>query len=165
MTVTISFDLDAELTSVDVIDASTTLLDLLRSRRGKTGTHAGCRNGDCGACTVLLDGEAYKSCLVPAWRADGTSVRTIQGLTANGEQLHPVQQAFRDEDGFQCGFCLAGPVLCLTALLSADPSPSGKSMVDSLAGNLCRCTGYQQIMTAAHAAVTLHNGANANEIA
>ena len=162
MTVTTAFTLDAEPVSVSVTDASTTLLDLLR-QLGRTGTHAGCRNGDCGACTVLIDGEAYKSCLVPAYRADGTSVRTIQGLTANGERLHPVQQAFRDEDGFQCGFCLAGPVLCLTALLAADPDPAPESIVDSLAGNLCRCTGYQQIMTAARAAVTRHNGAGSEE--
>ncbi|WP_236787875.1 (2Fe-2S)-binding protein [Amycolatopsis sp. GM8] len=152
MTLTVDFTLDGAATSITVTEAAITLLDILRQQLGKTGTRAGCRNGDCGACTVLIDGEAYKSCLVPAWRVTGTTVETIQGLAPNGEPLHPVQQAFRNEDGFQCGFCLAGSVLCLVSLLRTNPDPTDQSIVDSLVGNLCRCTGYQQIMTAARAA-------------
>lgn len=154
MTITITFTLDAEPTTIAINDVSETLVDVLRKQLRKTGTHVGCRNGDCGACTVLINGDAYKSCLVPAWRVEGLAVETIQGIASTDGVLHPVQQAFRDEDGFQCGFCLAGPVMCMVSLLRADPAPSEDSIVASLTGNLCRCTGYQQIMTAARSAAS-----------
>jgi carbon-monoxide dehydrogenase small subunit len=125
-------------------DGGKALVDLLRDDLDLTGTHVGCRNGDCGACTVLVDGEPVKSCLVPCARAEGREVETLEGL-ATGEALHPVQQAFWDANAFQCGFCLSGSVLCTVALLRAEPSPSAEEIEDALAGNLCRCTGYQQI--------------------
>ncbi|GAA1828212.1 (2Fe-2S)-binding protein [Pseudonocardia ailaonensis] len=134
-------------------DPTESLARALR-RAGRTGTHIGCANGDCGACTVLIDGEAFKSCIVPAWRAEQRSVRTIQGLAPVDGDLNRVQQAFRSEDGFQCGFCLAGPVMCLQELVDGDPEPSDDAVRSALAGNLCRCTGYQQILRAARAAVS-----------
>jgi aerobic carbon-monoxide dehydrogenase small subunit len=150
---TIRFTVDKQPATIDNCPADATLLDVLRTVLGKTGTRAGCRNGDCGACTVLIDDEAFKSCVVPGWRVEDCNVETIEGLVTDDGRLHHVQKSFRDEVGFQCGFCLAGPILCLVALLRADPAPSDESVADSLAGNLCRCTGYQQIMRAARAAV------------
>jgi len=149
---TTDFTVDGKSATVTEYRSDTTLLDILRIRLGKTGTHVGCRNGDCGACTVLIDGDPYKSCVVPAWRVEGCEVETIQGLLDEDGSLHHVQRSFRDEVGFQCGFCLAGPIMCTVALLRADPNPSEQAIVDSLAGNLCRCTGYQQIMRAARSA-------------
>jgi carbon-monoxide dehydrogenase small subunit len=124
------------------------LVDLLREDLGLRGTHVGCRNGDCGACTVLLDGAAYKSCLMPCHRAQGRHVETLEGLTRNGA-LNPVQRAFWDDNAFQCGFCLSGHILCTVGMLRSNPAPCRDDVEDALAGNLCRCTGYQQILRAA----------------
>jgi carbon-monoxide dehydrogenase small subunit len=117
-----------------------TLLELLR-REGFVGVKKGCEAGDCGACTVLLDGRAVNACLVLAVKADGTSVVTIEGV-ADGGQLHPVQEAFLDAGAVQCGYCTPGMVLSAIDLLSRNPSPSEPEIRDAIAGNLCRCTGY-----------------------
>lgn len=130
-----------------VADPGRPLVDLLREDLGLTGPRLGCRNGDCGACTVLLDGEPCKACLLPSARADGRAVTTLEGLAADG-QLHPVQEAFWQHNAFQCGFCLSGQVLCAVALLRRDPDPDDGAIDAALAGNICRCTGYQQIRTA-----------------
>jgi aerobic-type carbon monoxide dehydrogenase small subunit (CoxS/CutS family) len=124
------------------------LVDVLRDDLGLRGTHVGCRNGDCGACTVLIEGAAYKSCLVPCHRASGKRVETLEGLAREGE-LHPVQRAFWEHNAFQCGFCLSGQVLCTVEVLRAQPHPEKAAIIEALAGNLCRCTGYQQILHAA----------------
>ena len=124
------------------------LVDFLRDDLQLRGTHVGCRNGDCGACTVLIDGKPYKSCLVPSHRADGCQVETLEGL-AKDRELHPVQRIFWESNAFQCGFCLSGNVLCTVALLRNKPDASLGEVKEALAGNLCRCTGYQQIVAAA----------------
>jgi len=123
------------------------LAEVLRTDLGLTGTHLGCRNGDCGACTVLIDGDPFKSCLVPAGRVRGHTVETIENL-ATGDQIHPVQQQFWDANAFQCGFCLAGQLLCTVATLRARPAAGPQDLHEALAGNLCRCTGYQQVRQA-----------------
>lgn len=144
--------LDGEQVNVDV-DHGRSLVDVLRLDLGKRGTHLGCGNGDCGACTVLIDGDTYKACLVPCGRADTRRVDTVEGLADKGV-LHPVQQAFWDANAFQCGFCLPGHLLC-TVALSRTAGPATAAEVDeAIAGNLCRCTGYQQIRRAALAATS-----------
>lgn len=127
------------------------LADLLRERLDLTGTHLGCEQGVCGACTVLLDGEAVRSCLLFAVQADGHRVTTIEGI-ADGDRLSPIQQAFNEHHAMQCGFCTAGFVVSATALLAERPSPSEDEVLDVLGGNLCRCTGYQNIIAAVHSA-------------
>ena len=129
-------------------DPGAPLVHVLREDARLRASHVGCGNGDCGACTVLIDGEPYKSCLVPAARIAGKRVETLEGLSPRGE-LHPVQKAFWDHNAFQCGFCLAGQVLCTVALLRKKQNPTRGDIEEALAGNLCRCTGYQQIVTAA----------------
>lgn len=125
-----------------------TLADAIREDFDLTGTHLGCEHGVCGACTVLLDGEAVRSCLMFAVQADGHSVTTVEGLTpANGE-LTDVQRAFRRFHGLQCGFCTPGFIVSVTALLDANPDPSEEDIREGLSGNLCRCTGYQGILNA-----------------
>jgi carbon-monoxide dehydrogenase small subunit len=133
------------------VEPRLTLADFLRDRCHLTGTHLGCEHGVCGACTVLLDGEAVRSCLVFAVQADGAEVTTIEGVAADGE-LFPVQAAFRDEHGLQCGFCTPGFVLSATAFLRDHPDPTDDEIRTGLSGNLCRCTGYQGILAAIRAA-------------
>ncbi|HXG53055.1 MAG TPA: (2Fe-2S)-binding protein [candidate division Zixibacteria bacterium] len=123
------------------------LVDFLRDTLGLTGTHVGCDTSICGACTVLLDGAAVKSCTVLAVQADGAEVLTIEGL-ARGEKLHPIQQAFWDRHGLQCGFCTPGMILTSYQLLRRNPNPSEAEIRHALDGNLCRCTGYQHIVDA-----------------
>lgn len=130
------------------VDPGKPLVDLLRDDLQLRGTHVGCRNGDCGACTVLIDGTPYKSCLMPSHRAAGCAVETLEGLAPEGE-LHPVQKIFWESNAFQCGFCLSGNILCTVALLRNKPEAGLADVKEALAGNLCRCTGYQQIMAAA----------------
>ncbi len=125
-----------------------TLADSLRERSGLTGLHLGCEHGVCGACTVLLDGEAVRACLTFAVQADGASVTTIEGLAPDETTLHPVQQAFRETHGLQCGFCTPGFVLSVAAFLRDNPDPSDEEIREGLSGNLCRCTGYQGIVRA-----------------
>ena len=130
----------------------TTLADFLRVSCGLTGTHLGCEHGACGACTVLLDGDAVRSCLVYAVQADGASVTTIEGIAGPDGELSPVQQAYRDHHGLQCGFCTPGFVLTTTALLRDNPDPTEDDIRVGLSGNVCRCTGYQGIFAAVRAA-------------
>ncbi len=133
------------------VEPRLTLADFLRDRCHLTGTHLGCEHGVCGACTVLLDGEAVRSCLVFAVQADGAEVTTIEGVAVDGE-LSPVQAAFRDQHGLQCGFCTPGFVLSATAFLRDNPDPTDDEIRTGLSGNLCRCTGYQGILAAIRAA-------------
>jgi aerobic carbon-monoxide dehydrogenase small subunit len=127
------------------------LVQYLRDAVGLTGTNVGCDTSSCGACTVLVDGESVKSCTMLAVQADGSEVTTIEGL-AEGEQLHPVQQAFRDEHGLQCGFCTPGMVMAAVSLLREQPNPTEADVREGLEGNLCRCTGYHNIVRAVLAA-------------
>lgn len=134
------------------------LIDVLRGPLGLTGTHAGCDTAQCGACTVLLDGVAVKSCNVLAQQAAGCSVTTIEGL-AQGTEPHPLQQAFIDCHGLQCGFCTPGMIMSAACLLTTTPSPSDAQVVEALEGNLCRCTGYVNIVAAVRqAAEVLQKG-------
>jgi carbon-monoxide dehydrogenase small subunit len=133
------------------IEARLTLADFLREECRLTGTHLGCEHGVCGACTVLIDGAAVRSCLVFAVQADGAEVTTVEGLAADGE-LTPVQEAFRDCHGLQCGFCTPGFVVSVTAFLRDNPSPTDQQIREGLSGNICRCTGYQGIIKAVHQA-------------
>ena len=129
------------------VEPNTTLVDLLRIHLGLTGTKKGCDLGDCGACTVLLDGKAVNSCLVLAVQAGGRTVQTIEGLeTAQG--LHPLQQAFIEKGAIQCGFCSSGMILSAKELLERTPSPGEPEIRRAISGNLCRCTGYQKIIEA-----------------
>jgi carbon-monoxide dehydrogenase small subunit len=133
------------------VEARMTLADFLREQLGLTGTKLGCEHGVCGSCTVLWDGAAVRSCLVLAAQADGANLTTIEGL-ATGEAMHPVQQAFWEHHGLQCGFCTPGMVLTAVALLEENPDPSEQEIREALSGNLCRCTGYQNIVRAVRAA-------------
>lgn len=139
---------------------ATLLIDLLRGPLALTGTHAGCDTAQCGACTVLLDGQAVKSCSVLAVQAQGGSVTTVEGL-AQGEALHPIQQAFMDCHGLQCGFCTPGMMMTSACLLAKNPKPSEAQIVDALEGNLCRCTGYVNIVAAVKQASAVMAGEQA----
>jgi carbon-monoxide dehydrogenase small subunit len=129
------------------VDPRTLLVHAIRERVGLTGTHVGCLTGDCGACTVVVDGQTTKSCSVLALSADGADVETIESL-ADGDELHPVQQAFWDEFGFQCGFCLPGMLLTARELVESTPDPTDDDIHRAINGNLCRCTGYNTIVAA-----------------
>ena len=133
-------------TTADV-EPATLLVDLLRSTLKLTGTHVGCDTSQCGACTVWVDGRSVKSCTMLAVEADGAAVTTIEGLEKNG-QLHPMQEAFRECHGLQCGFCTPGMVMSATDLLRNEPNPSESTIRHWLEGNICRCTGYQNIVKA-----------------
>jgi carbon-monoxide dehydrogenase small subunit len=129
------------------------LVYFLREQLGLTGTNVGCDTSSCGACTVLLDGESAKSCTVLAVQADGAEVTTIEGLATNGE-LHPVQRAFHEQHALQCGYCTPGMVLAVVGILTENPNPSEAEIREQLEGNLCRCTGYHNIVKAVQAAAT-----------
>jgi len=135
------------------VEARTLLVDLLRDEMRLTGTHVGCDTCQCGACVVHVDGRSVKSCALLAVQADGTEVRTIEGL-ADGETLHPLQAAFKQEHGLQCGFCTPGMIMSAADLLNRNPDPSETEIRDWLEGNLCRCTGYQNIVKAIQTAAT-----------
>jgi len=136
---------------------NTLLVDLIRDDLGLTGTHVGCDTSQCGCCTVHVDGEAVKSCTMLAAQAQGAQVLTIEGL-AQGEALHPVQQAFSACHGLQCGYCTPGMIMASVQLLHRHPQPSDEQIVEGLAGNLCRCTGYVNIVAAVKAAAGLMAG-------
>jgi len=127
------------------VDPRTALVDLLRDGLGLTGTHIGCEQGVCGACTVLVDGTSVLSCLMLAVQADGCEVATVEGL-ASGPELHPLQEAFWEKQGLQCGFCTPGMLMRAKEILASDPAPTAESVREAIAGNLCRCTGYQFIV-------------------
>jgi carbon-monoxide dehydrogenase small subunit len=141
----LSFVLNGSLVSLS-IEGHDLLIDVLRGPLGQTGTKESCGKGECGACTVLIDGRPVNACLYPATEAEGRSVTTIEGLLSPGNTLSPVQEAFVQEGGTQCGFCAPGMILSATALLERTTEPSEEEIVDALAGNLCRCTGYVQIV-------------------
>src|SRR3954467_11058736 len=133
------------------VEPRKTLVDVIRDECGQTGTHIGCEHGVCGACTVLLDGEPVLSCLMFAVQAAGKRIRTVEGL-ADGDRLHPMQQAFMDHHGLQCGFCTPGFLMLAVGVLEREPDISDEDLVDVLSSNLCRCTGYQNIIKAVRAA-------------
>jgi len=134
------------------VEARTLLVHYLRNAAGLTGTNVGCDTTSCGACTVLLNGESVKSCTVLAAQADGAEVTTIEGLALDDGRLNPVQQAFQDHHGLQCGYCTPGMVMAITSLLAENPDPTEEDIRRGLEGNLCRCTGYHNIVEAAMAA-------------
>ena len=134
------------------VEPRRTLADFIRERCHLTGTHLGCEHGVCGACTVLLDGDAVRSCLVFAVQAHGAEVTTIEGVSGPDGDLSAVQAAFRDEHGLQCGFCTPGFVMSVTAFLRDNPTPTDEEIREGLSGNFCRCTGYQGIINAVHRA-------------
>lgn len=144
MTTTVSMTLNGEPVSATV-EPRTLLVSLLRDILGKTGTHVGCDTSQCGACVVHVNGESVKSCTMLAVQAQGAEVRTIEGL-ADGETLHPMQQAFRNNHGLQCGFCTPGMIMSALDLVQRHPDPSDTQIREWLEGNLCRCTGYHNIV-------------------
>ena len=133
------------------VEPRRTLADAIRQDCGQTGTHIGCEHGVCGACTVLVEGEPVRSCLMFAVQAEGKAIRTIEGL-ADGDELHPLQQAFMDHHGLQCGFCTPGFLMLAVGVLEREPDISNDDLLDVLSSNLCRCTGYQNIIKAVRAA-------------
>jgi carbon-monoxide dehydrogenase small subunit len=133
------------------VESRRTLADAIREDCGQTGTHIGCEHGICGACTVIVDGEPVRSCLMFAVQADGKKIRTVEGL-AQGDKLHPMQQAFMDHHGLQCGFCTPGFLMLAVSVLEREPDIGDENLIDVLSSNLCRCTGYQNIIKAVRAA-------------
>jgi aerobic carbon-monoxide dehydrogenase small subunit len=131
-------------------EARRTLVDVIRDDCGLTGTHIGCEHGVCGACTIILDDEAVRACLMFAVQANGRKIRTVEGL-ADGDRLHPIQQAFIDNHGLQCGFCTPGFLMLAVNVLERQPDIGDEELLDVLASNLCRCTGYQNIIAAVRA--------------
>ena len=143
----ISIEINGSTVTEEVEDR-TLLVHFLRENAGLTGTNIGCDTTSCGACTVLLDGESVKSCTVLAAQADGHEVTTIEGLAADGGDLHPMQRAFREQHGLQCGFCTPGMIMASVSLLKHNPKPTRDEVRKGLEGNLCRCTGYHNIVSA-----------------
>jgi carbon-monoxide dehydrogenase small subunit len=133
------------------VEARRTLADFLRDTLGLTGTHLGCEHGVCGACTIVMDGAPVRACLLFAVQADGADLMTVEGL-ADGERLHPLQEAFREHHGLQCGFCTPGFLMTLFCFLRENPAPTDEQVREAISGNLCRCTGYVNIVRAARAA-------------
>jgi carbon-monoxide dehydrogenase small subunit len=142
------------------VEPRTTLLDCMRDDLGLKGAHAGCEHGVCGACTVLFDGVAIRSCLMFAVQAEGTAITTIEGVTPGPGELSPIQDAFCETHGMQCGYCTPAMVLAAHALLADNPSPTREEIVEAISGNLCRCTGYAQIVEAIALAAERMRGAN-----
>ncbi|MDE0375296.1 MAG: (2Fe-2S)-binding protein [bacterium] len=133
------------------VEPRKTLADAIREDLGLTGTHLGCEHGVCGACTILLDGEVVRSCLMLAVQADGAEITTIEGI-ADGDDLHPMQSAFSEYHGLQCGFCTPGMILAGIDVVSRNPDPSPQQIREEMGGNICRCTGYQKIVESVQAA-------------
>ena len=137
------------------VEPRLTLADYLRENCGLTGTHLGCEHGACGACTVLVDGQAVRACLMFAVQADGSEVTTVEGIAGEDGELSPIQSTMRECHGLQCGFCTPGFVVSITALLRENPKPTDEEVREGLSGNFCRCTGYQGIVNAVHRAAEL----------
>ncbi len=156
MAVTVSLTVNGEAVSEEV-EARTLLVELLRERLRLTGTHVGCDTSQCGACVVHVDGRAVKACTLLAAQVDGCDVLTIEGL-AKGDELHPMQQAFHEHHGLQCGFCTPGMVMSAIDLVANNPDPSETEIRSGLEGNLCRCTGYHNIVKAIAAAARVMQG-------
>ncbi|MBT8076936.1 MAG: (2Fe-2S)-binding protein [Gammaproteobacteria bacterium] len=153
---TVSFTLNGEPVSAEV-SSRTLLVDMIREQLGRTGTHVGCDTSQCGACVIHVDGVSVKSCTMLALQADGADVVTIEGVARNGE-LHPMQAAFREHHGLQCGFCTPGMIMSALDLLQTNPDPSEGEVREWLEGNLCRCTGYQNIVKAVLSAAATMRG-------
>src|SRR5215470_10858411 len=132
----------------ETVETRCTLADFLRQQLGLTGTHLGCEHGVCGACTILLDGRSARSCLMLAVQANGHEIMTVEGIAPSMEELHPLQQAFHEHHGLQCGFCTPGMLTTLIEFLRDNPNPTEKEVRIAISGNLCRCTGYQNIVIA-----------------
>jgi carbon-monoxide dehydrogenase small subunit len=147
---TLSFGVNGEPRSLDV-EPRTLLVHAIRDGLGLTGAHIGCDTSQCGACTVLIDGDAVKSCTVLALQAEGAEITTIEGLASDGE-MHPIQRSFIENHGLQCGFCTPGLILTAADLLARDPDPADEAIRHSIRGNLCRCTGYGPIVESIRAA-------------
>ena len=147
----IELDINGSRREVEV-EPRTTLLDCLRDTLGLTGAHAGCEHGVCGACTVLFDGVAVRSCLMFAVQAQGSAITTVEGVTPGPGELSPVQDAFCETHGMQCGFCTPAMILTAHALLANNPDPTRDEIVEAISGNICRCTGYEPIIEAILAA-------------
>jgi carbon-monoxide dehydrogenase small subunit len=131
------------------VETRLTLVDFIRHEVLLTGTHVGCEHGVCGACTILLNGRTARSCLMLAVQADGQEILTVEGIAPNDDELHPLQQAFQDNHGLQCGFCTPGMLTTLLEFLKDNPDPTEREVREAISGNLCRCTGYQGIVAAA----------------
>ena len=131
------------------VEVRLSLADFLRRQLGLTGTHLGCEHGVCGACTVLVDGQSVRSCLMLAPQADGAAILTVEGIAPSDHALHPLQEAFRDHHGLQCGYCTPGILITLLEFLRDNPAPTEREVREAISGNLCRCTGYQGIVDAA----------------
>ncbi len=153
----VSFSVNGHREQIDV-EPRRTLADALRDDLGLTGTHLGCEQGVCGACTVLLDGEPVRSCLMLAVQADGSALTTVEGLAAGTGELHPLQQAFADCHGLQCGFCTSGFLISALHLLTENPDPTREDIRAGLSGNICRCTGYVGIVDAVRQAAAVIRG-------
>ena len=147
----VEFELNGQPVSVEV-EARTLLVEALRDRLRKTGTHVGCDTSQCGACVVHVDGRAVKACTMFAAEAEGAEIRTIEGMAEPDGTMHPIQAAFQDHHGLQCGFCTPGMVMSAAALLAENPTPTEAEVRDYLEGNICRCTGYHNIVKAILAA-------------
>ena len=156
MTISVSMRVNGEPVTAEV-EPRTLLVQLLREQLRLTGTHVGCDTSQCGACVVHLDGRSVKSCAVLAWRADGADVTTIEGVAVDGE-LHPMQAAFREHHALQCGFCTPGMIMSALDLVKHNPDPSEQEVRDWLEGNLCRCTGYHNIVVAIRAGARAMGG-------
>jgi len=143
------------------VEERTTLLDCLRDYLALKGAHAGCEHGVCGACTVLVDGVAVRSCLMFAPQAEGSTITTIEGVTPGPGELSPIQDAFCETHGMQCGYCTPAMILTAHALLAGNPQPSREEIIEAISGNICRCTGYAQIIEAIALAAERIRGANA----
>ncbi|OHW61324.1 nicotinate dehydrogenase small FeS subunit [Andreesenia angusta] len=154
---TVNLNVNGKDYSVEV-DGSTRLLDLLRDSLGLTGTKEGCGEGECGACTVIMDGEIVDSCLVLAFQCEGKEIITIEGVQ-NGDILHPAQKAFIEKGAVQCGFCIPGMVLATKAIIDKNEEPTDDEIREGLSGNLCRCTGYNKMVEAVHRAVEINKEA------
>lgn len=152
----ISVTINGQSLSLD-IEARRSLADVIRDEVGLTGTHLGCEHGVCGACTILLDGQPARACLMLGVQADGTEITTIEGL-ADGDEMHPIQKAMHEAMSFQCAFCSPGFLMSTVALLAENPNPTIDEIREELSGNLCRCTGYQSIVDGVETAVRIMSG-------